>query len=410
MFRILARSVLPVSSPAIREGGAVRVDDDGRVLEVGRTRDVAAGDRPDLDLGDVALAPGPINAHTHLELSFVADRRPAGGDWVRWVERLIAIREDADPRASAEAAARAIDRLLARGVVAVGDIANGPAAVDALARSGLRAVVFHEVFRLRASDAEAAMERAVVARDELRARVASAGGAGRVEVTFAPHAPHTTSPALIRSLCEHARASGGRWSVHGAESAAEVAWLRDGRGPLAAFYRRRGLDRAGWSPPGVSPVVALDRCGALAPGALVVHAVHVDDDDLAVLRARGVRVVVCPRSNAYLGVGRAPVPRLLDAGIPVALGTDSLASCDDLDPFAEMAALRSDHPGIAPEAILRSATLEGARALGVDDAFGSIERGRVASLVAVPLTAPGDDPYETVTSGPETVRPVRVPA
>ena len=114
-------------------------------------------------------------------------------------------------------------------------------------------------------------------------------------------------------------------------------------------------------------------------------------------------MVVCPRSNAFIGVGTAPVTRFLDAGLPVALGTDSLASNDDLDMFAEMAALRRDHPGVPPEAALRMATLAGAEALGLNEVVGSLAAGRLAALVAVSLD-PGDSPLEAVTSGPPAAR------
>jgi 5-methylthioadenosine/S-adenosylhomocysteine deaminase len=113
--------------------------------------------------------------------------------------------------------------------------------------------------------------------------------------------------------------------------------------------------------------------------------------------------VTCPRSNTALGVGRAPVMELLGEGVPVALGTDSLASAGDLDLFAELAALRREHPRLPPAAALRMATLNGARALGLDERLGSLERGKLARCIVVPLESANDDPWEVVSSTPERV-------
>ena len=114
-------------------------------------------------------------------------------------------------------------------------------------------------------------------------------------------------------------------------------------------------------------------------------------------------MVTCPRSNQRLGVGTAPIPKLLSAGVPVALGTDSLASSPDLDMFAEMAALVDQHQGLAPAAVLRMATLNGAHALGLDDRLGSIEPGKLAALLVVPLADPADKPFPTVCSNPAEI-------
>ena len=134
-----------------------------------------------------------------------------------------------------------------------------------------------------------------------------------------------------------------------------------------------------------------------------MHCVNLRRQDHSKLQSRGTTVVTCPRSNRRLGVGPAAIPQLLGEGIPVALGTDSLASSPDLDLFAELVALREDHPGISPAAALRMATLNGAQALGLAEDLGSIEPGKLAELIVVPLASPDDDPLQTVVSNPETV-------
>jgi cytosine/adenosine deaminase-related metal-dependent hydrolase len=156
----------------------------------------------------------------------------------------------------------------------------------------------------------------------------------------------------------------------------------------------------------MTPVAYLDRLGVLTPRTLAVHCIHIDHQDLSRLQARGVTVVTCPRSNQRLGVGKAPVAKLMASGVPVALGTDSLATAPDLDVFTEVAHLRQEHPGLSPAAALRIATLNGARALGLAAHLGSIEAGKSAALTVVGLNDPNDDPLEAVTWSSETVAPL----
>jgi cytosine/adenosine deaminase-related metal-dependent hydrolase len=188
-----------------------------------------------------------------------------------------------------------------------------------------------------------------------------------------------------------------------AESSDEVSLLGDGSGRLADLFRERGFAGDDWKPPGRSPVEHLKRLGALSANTLAVHCVHVDQRDRSSLQSSRATVVTCPRSNAALGVGTAPIPELMREGIPVAVGTDSLASAPDLDMFAELCALRQQHPDLSPAAALRMATLNGARALGFGDRLGSIEPGKLAELIVVPCPAGTEDPWEVLCANPERV-------
>jgi len=169
------------------------------------------------------------------------------------------------------------------------------------------------------------------------------------------------------------------------------------------LFRERSFLPEGWEAPGFGPVEYLDRLGLLSSRTLAVHCVQLVREDHSRLQSRRVTVVTCPRSNERLGGGKAPVLELLREGIPVALGTDSLASAPDLDLFGELAALCDLHPGLAPAAALRMATFNGARGLGLDERLGSIEPGKLAGLVVLPMGAPDDDPFELVCSLPPEV-------
>ncbi|MBI4531981.1 MAG: amidohydrolase family protein, partial [Candidatus Latescibacteria bacterium] len=157
--------------------------------------------------------------------------------------------------------------------------------------------------------------------------------------------------------------------------------------PVGRWVGEESGGEGGWSPPGMTPVRYLDQLGLLRPRTIVVHAVCVDDDDVLLLSERGVSVCLCPRSNLRTGVGPPPVRKLVAAGVHTALGTDSLASNGDLDLRKEMAALSGVAPDLPSSAILRMATLGGARALGFDHRIGSLEPGKEARLIAITAKA-----------------------
>jgi len=404
MLVYLARQLLPVSSPPV-ENGAVAVAD-GRIVAVGARAAVlqqVGGDAELRDLGRVALMPGLVNSHTHLELSWLAGRLPPGDDYVVWLRGLLELRGDEDPATAADAAEQALRTLVDRGTVAVGDVANRSWIVPLLARSGLHGIAFHELLGFKSGDAERLLENAAAVFDRLEDDDDLRGARERIRVALTPHAPHTSSAALLRGLAGGAAASGNPFSIHVAESAAETELLFDGSGPLAELFKERGFWDASWEPPGLSPVEYLDRLGVLSPRTLAVHCVQLRPLDRSRLQARGVTVITCPRSNRRLGVGKCPVFDLLREGIPVALATDSLASAPDLDLFAEMHALRLEQPSLAPAVILRMATLNGAAALGIGDRLGTIEPGKLAELVVVPLDSEETAPLEAVCSNPPVV-------
>jgi len=406
MIVYAAKHLLPVASPPI-QNGAVGVHE-GRIVAVGRRKDVVKS-HPGAevrDLGSVVIVPGLVNAHTHVELSFMNGEPPAGGTFMTWLRDFVARRASVDAAAARQSAAAAIETMISRGTVAVGDVANETWAAPLLARSGLLGLAFHELFGFRAADAESILAAAAERLESIDLDPDVVRARERITTVLTPHAAHTTSNPLLKALGGRAVASGEVLSIHVAESDEELQLLRDGNGPFKDFLIERGVWDSGFKAPGLTPVEYLDRLGVLTPRTLAVHCIHVDHQDISRLQARGVTVVTCPRSNQRLGVGKALVPKLLASGIPVALGTDSLASAPDVDVFTEVAHLRQDHPGLSPATALRIATLNGARALGLDKHLGTIETGKLAALVVVGLNDPSDDPLEAVTWSSETVAPL----
>ncbi len=407
---LLADWVVPVSSAPLADAG-VRVAE-GRILEVGPAAELRAGcgDEEIRSFPGCALLPGFINSHTHLELSAFRGFAPPSS-FGPWMLRLLLARRKlhtADYEASALWGAY---ECLRCGITSLADTAyDGVAVARAAGGAGLRARVYQEVFGLDDAVLPATMERLESAVGRLQKEAAAVGPL--VEAGVSPHAPYTVSASLYREAARFARRAGLRLATHVAESPAEVELLARGTGPIVRAYQAARLWNSGsWRPPQLRPIAYVGAAGALTPETLVIHAVQVDEEEIEFLASSGAAVAHCPRSNARLRCGAAPIAELLAAGVPVGLGTDSLASNDSLDMFAEMrTALRTSEQrasaaGSSPltaEQALRLATLEGARALGWGDRTGSLEPGKSADVVAVRLprgaAAPPPDPVGLTAS------------
>ena len=383
--------VLPVDGPPVRDG-AVAIGDDGRIAAVGPAAELGPGER----FEDAVILPGFVNAHSHLEYA-VYGGFGDGLSFVPWLgthierKRRIGLEE-------MEAIARlGAAQCLASGITTVGDCSFSGAAATACAELGLRAVVYLEVF----GEPEEIAERFLPTRERLEPLLSE-----RVRPGVSPHAPTTVS----RALYEAAGALGLPLATHLAESPAEHEWLTRGTGDYAEL--------ADWLPPpaGTTGVRLLADLGLLGPGVVAAHCVTVDEEEIALLAASGTAVAHCPRSNALLGCGHAPVAALLAAGVTVGLGTDSPASTPSFDVFDELrtavasARARERRPdALSCAAALELATLGAARALGLGDETGSLTPGKQADVTVVSLAGsaflPWEDPASAVVLGgsPERV-------
>jgi aminodeoxyfutalosine deaminase len=385
--------LLPVSDDPVRRGW-VSVDANRRISDVGADP-VAAG----TDLGRRAILPALVNAHTHLELSYLHERVAAGTTFGAWVRVLMALRRQyPDPSAPEilSAARQAIAYARASGTGLIGDISNTLVTIPLLRELAMPAHVFHELLGFNVADPAARVEGA-------RAAVTDAGADARdVRVTLAAHAPYSVSPAMFRAIRaavdEHAHPL---TTVHLGESAEEVEFLKHGTGAFRTLLEELGVWAPDWAAPATSPVVYLSDLGFLDRCALVVHGVQFDGDDLSRLAALGATVVSCPRSNVHVGVGSPPLEAFYAMDVNVAFGTDSLASVADLNLFTELKEARRIAPRVPARRLIESATLSGARALGFGDDLGSIEVGKRAALIAVRIPDVVDDVEEYLVSGIE---------
>jgi cytosine/adenosine deaminase-related metal-dependent hydrolase len=398
LTRYHASWVLPIAGRPIRDGW-VEVDE-GRVTAIGHSEQLSANAH---DLGRVAILPGLVNAHTHLELSHLHERVPPCTDFVTWIRAVVAARRrDPDPKAAhlVEAVRKGIDEAVRCGTAVVGDISNTLVPFELLTRSPLAGVVFYELIRFNATDPVEFVELA-------SRRVSALANTDRVRVSLAAHAPYSVAPRVFGAIRQAVDLNpSAPCSVHLSESADEVEFIKTGGGQWRSFLEDVGAWNPEWRPHGGSPVEYLDECGFLSARVLAVHGVQMSPADLACLAAHGTTLVTCPRSNVRTGAGVPPIDEFYRSGVRVAIGTDSLASTPDLNIFTELAELRRLAPAVPASQLLDSATREGARALAFEADYGTIEPGKRARLLAVSVPDSVDDVEEYLVSGvqPEEIR------
>ncbi len=390
MIRYRARWVLPISAPPIADG-VVAVDDHGRIAYVGATH--GAPDAEEHDLGDAVLMPGLVNAHCHLELTamrgFLEDL-----DFRSWILRLtMSKRAVLDRDALLDSARWGLVEGVRAGITTYADTCDSGVAFDAMIERGVRGIMYQEVFGPDPGQCETSMAELRVKVAALRKRETPLVRAG-----ISPHAPYTVSDLLFESAGAYAREESLPIAIHVAEGELESRLVVDGDGPFAEGLRKRGI---AVHPRASSPIALLAGLGVLRARPLLIHCVRADASDIASVAAARCGIAHCPASNAKLGHGMAPVLEMLDAGIAVGLGSDSVASNNRMDILEEarlavlfQRARAGSFDALPAHQALELATLGGARAIGLDHRTGSLDVGKAADLAAFPLAdaTPTTDP------------------
>jgi len=436
--------VLPMISSAINEG-AVAIDGT-QIIAVG-PRSALLKQFPQVtvsDWGEAVILPGLVNTHSHLELTvmrgFLED---VEHDFSAWLRKLTVARmsmTNDDLRISATGGAVEAARA---GITCMGDASSvASESIRAMRQVGLRGTVYQESFGPDPVSAKANV-------DKLREQIA----VGRNHATavvragVSPHAPYTVSAPQLEMIAALANDEQLPLMMHAAESHAEQLFMKEGRGVFAEGLRARGID---WRAPGLSTIQYLERHGVLQTRPLLAHCVTVDDADLQLIEHNRAAIAHCPKSNAKLGHGRAPLAKFLSQRVNVGLGSDSVASnntCDILDEarFAALVARadwRNDSgcedsettgqiPGlpfrkrVTAEDVLFAATMGGARALGLDGQIGALAPGMQADIAVIRLgeahqqpahdptnslvfSSSGRDVLLTIVAGKEIYRAQRV--
>jgi cytosine/adenosine deaminase-related metal-dependent hydrolase len=394
-----ARWVLPVSAAAI-ENGAVAVERQ-RIAGVGAEPEIVArfpAARIE-SLGEAVILPGLINTHTHLELTALRGYlEKEENDFFAWLRKLtIARLERMTPDDIRVSATWGACEAVRAGITCVGDASDSALlSMLALQEVGLRGVVYQESFGPDARLAQENFEKLKVKVDELRGQEN-----GLVRAGVSPHAPYTVCGPQLEMIADLAKSENLPLMMHAAESEAEELLLREGCGPFAEGLARRSIE---WKAPGLSTIQYLKQAGILHSMPVLAHCIRVDDDDIETLRNYHAKVAHCPKSNAKLGHGRAPLAKFLQAEVIVGLGSDSVASnntCDILEEarFATLLA-RAAGGHVSANQALEAATLGGALCFDLESEIGELKEDAQADLIAVSLRGthqtPNYDPVATL--------------
>jgi aminodeoxyfutalosine deaminase len=369
-----ARWVFPVSGPPLPHGTVTVHDDRITAVEPRGTR------TPDEDFGNAAIVPGLVNPHTHLDLSGARGLiLPTDPDhFTDWLRGVIAYRRTRTAEQTQADIRTGLSECLRFGTTLVGDIASEGASWDALAGAPTRAVVFHEVIGL-ADERSAAVYRNLLRWQQSHANTPTCRHAA------SPHAPYSVNSAILRTIAWN----GWTMTVHLAESLAEIELLEQRSGAFRQFLEPLGL----WHPDSIAKSLEwiLWRTRR-SPNALLAHCNYLPPHTNL---KPNQSIVYCPRTHAAFQHPPHPFRAFLANGVRVCLGTDSLASNPDLDILAEARFVRSRYPDFPGDQLLRMITLSGAEALGWADECGSLEAGKSADFVVVPLPdADAPDPHE----------------
>jgi len=410
---LTARYVFPVVGDPI-PNGRITIED-GRIIAM---KPCDAGVSPESheihDLGNVALLPGLVNAHVHLDFSDLSAPLGHQGvgftDWIRCVmqsrqnnstEKNCSSQKNsreqiAPHRTSHE---RGLNESFRNAVRVLGDIAQPNWPADVYSASPLSGVVFQELIAPTAERVAAAME---LAHAHLQRKSAN------WQPGLSPHAPYSVHPKLLEAIIALSAAEKLPVAMHLAESNEEIELLQHGTGPLRGFLE----DLGAWNPEltrqGSRPLDYLHRLAA-AHRALIVHGNYLNDEEIAFIAAHAARmaIVYCPRTHDWFAHQDYPLEKMLAAGVTVALGTDGRGSAPDLSLWAEMKHVIQKHPGIEPRRVLQMGTRNGAKALGLEQNIGTLEPGKRADLVVATLPARDvRDPHDLLFDAATRVSPL----
>ena len=392
-FVLSARWILPI------EGAPV---ENGRLLVRGG---VILGIEPqtsapvDFALGNVAVLPGFVNAHTHLELGPIPNLEIDGyEDQESWLERVIQQRMQTDEAAMQVQVERGITASLAAGTTALADITTAGRSEPGLVASALRGIVFSEVIGLKQARGE---QTSSLACDWLHS---PEPGRSRIRRGLSPHAPYSTAGSVYENAVNQCKTL----ATHLAELPEELELLACGTGRLRDFLERINAWDPTWKPLSDHPADYLRKGELRQADWLVAHGNYLKPADFWQFRPQAapadqrVTVVYCPRTSARFGHGPHPYRDMIKEGAVVCLGTDSLASAPSLSILDEIRFLSRLNPETEPSLLLTMGTLGGAWALRIDDEVGSLVPEKKADLAIVELLEDGiadSDPARLVVEG-----------
>lgn len=390
---LCAQYVFPVTSDPIM-GGAVLVRDD-KIVDIGSAEmmKLRYPDEEVRDYGQAALMPGLVDLDTRLEYAVM---RGIIGDlpFAQWFLEVANQSRNLEALDWFDSAILGGLDALSSGITTIADITSTGAARAAAQKLGLRGVIYQEVAAVDKSRVDNAMRSAAQSIEKWQAE----SDASRITIGIAPAATYRNHPEVYGRVSAFATEHDLPVAMRMAGSREEYDFVMYGSSMFAVHLKNGTLrsyaEIPPWLPTGVTPIRYALNWGAFeAPNVMIIHAVHVTDEDIAKLREYDVAVCITPRSSAHLGMGTAPLDEYLRAGLRVGLGTDSPAATNSTDILTEMRTTlllqrASKSRGfLSSTTMLELATIGGARALGMDNRIGSLEVGKLADIIAVDLSS-----------------------
>ena len=379
---ILRAKYVMSNSRTIIENGAVAIQG-SQIVDVGRYLAIQnSGTAPIYDLGEAVLMPGLVNAHAHLDLTSSADSVQRTPKFTDWILQIVGKRT---PLTIEPSVREGVQQSLAGGATTVGDIDGTGNSAQILRDTPIRKVVFFEVLGFSG-------ERTATGLARLATYLASPPVPDSLLTpALSPHAPYSTSADIYRECVM----SNLPVCTHIAETKEELEFLSRGTGAFLDYLEAFGISTAEWSPPQLTPVQYIGTLGILRKNSLLAHCNYLTDTDVAMLAESGASVVFCPRSHHYFYHTDHPVAQLIEKGINVAIGTDSLASNWSLSLLDELRFLARTQPYIRPETLLDMVTYNGAKVLGLAQ-VGRLEKGWQADIIAVQIPNDGRPVIEQI--------------
>ena len=379
-----AKYVMP-DSHTIIENGAIAIQG-SKIVEIGPYPTIRnSGTSPTHDLGEAVLTPGLVNAHTHLDLTSSADSVQRTPKFTDWIFQIVGKRT---PLTVEPSVREGVKQSLAGGATTVGDIDGTGESVRVLRDTPIRKVVFLEVLGFSG-------ERAAMGAARLATYLGSPPAPNSLLASaLSPHAPYSTSAEIYRQCVT----SGLSVCTHIAETREELEFLASGTGAFLDYLEAFGISTAEWVPPQLTPTEYMATLGILRKNSLLVHCNYLTETDVTTLAESGASVVFCPRSHHYFYHTDHPVVQLIESGINVAIGTDSLASNWSLSLLDELKFLARTQPCIRPETLFDMVTCNGAAALGLTQ-VGRLEKDWQADIIAVKIPNDSRPAIEQILDG-----------